>query len=55
MGKKEEIVNEIHRLINEQMQRLRGKLSPTEATRFADRSRRIDELLDRLSKGDLGE
>lgn len=38
------------RLISEQLEALREKLEPTEAVRYADRKRRIAELLDRVSR-----
>lgn len=54
--KSNEILTEIHRLIDEQMQALQEKLSPEEVMRFVERRRRIQELLDQLDLNrDLGD
>jgi len=47
---KEEILAEIHRLIDEQLECLKGKLTALDAIEFRSRKRKIEELLDRISK-----
>jgi len=46
---REEILSEIRRLIEEQAERLQGKLSPKEAIEYVQRKKLIAELLERLS------
>lgn len=43
--KANEILTEIHRLIDEQKQALQEKFSPKEVMRFVERGQRIRELL----------
>jgi hypothetical protein len=52
MSEKQRMLAEVRRLIDEQMEALRGNLEPTEAVRYADRKRRIAELLERVSRLD---
>jgi len=44
-----ELVSEIHRLIDEQMRTLEGKLTPEEAAHYTLRKQRIGALLRRLA------
>lgn len=48
MREDEDIIAEIHTLLDQQLQALHGKLPDREALEYIRRSRRVDELLDRL-------
>lgn len=48
MSKKDEILTEIYSLITEQMEALRVNLTFDEAKTYADRKRRLEQLLERL-------
>jgi hypothetical protein len=48
-NEKDKIVAEIHTLIDEQMESLKGRLTSSEAVQYADCRRRIDDLLTRIS------
>jgi hypothetical protein len=50
MSKKDEVLASIHRLINEQMEALRGKLNPGDAKDYVERRRQIEVLLDRIRR-----
>jgi hypothetical protein len=48
-NKKVEILAAIHRLIDEQMGSLNGKLTPHDAAQYRRRKQRTDQLLMRIS------
>jgi hypothetical protein len=50
MSEKDTTLATIHKLIDEQMEALRGKLTAAEAERYAKRNRQIEELLERISQ-----
>jgi hypothetical protein len=50
MGEKEGILAEIHRLIDEQMAALQRSFPPDECLKYMDRKKRIDALLERISR-----
>jgi DNA-binding protein H-NS len=50
MSTKAEILNELHSLINDQMEALRENLGPDEIQEYAERKKRIDALLEQLGK-----
>lgn len=47
---KADILAEVHRLIDEQMESLKGKLNLELAQEYAQRNQRIDQLLDEISR-----
>ena len=47
MRQQEDMLAEIHALLDQQQVTMQGKLSPREAFDYIRRSRRIEELLDR--------
>jgi hypothetical protein len=50
IGEKQEIFSEIHRLIEEQREALKGKLTPKVADEYGRRFNQIKDLLDRISR-----
>lgn len=48
MGEKEELLAEIHRLVDEQGKMLREKLTPEMARDYRVRDKRIKELLEKI-------
>lgn len=44
------ILATIHKLIDEQMEALRGKLTGADIEQYAQRKRQIEELLERISQ-----
>lgn len=53
MDKRQEIFAEIHKLISQQLETLRGVLQVEDVALYAERLRRIDQLLEHLSKHNL--
>ena len=53
MGEKENTFAEIHRLIDEQMEILKGKVRADVVVEYVRGKQRIDELLLRVSKEDF--
>jgi len=51
MKSRQEVLREIHRLLDEQTEAINGKLGPIEAREYADRRRKIEELFS-LLRGD---
>jgi hypothetical protein len=49
-----EVLNEIYKLIDEQMATLSGKLTPEEAKRYASRRTRIAELVGKIAANGSG-
>ena len=45
-----QLVNQIAWLVDQQMRALEGKLTSKEAVEYGERKRRIDELLEQLSR-----
>ncbi|MGB7434869.1 MAG: hypothetical protein WBQ61_03605 [Candidatus Acidiferrum sp.] len=54
MKSKQEIFREIHMLLDEQSKAINGKLSPIEATEYALRQRKIQELFSLLHNDSSG-
>ncbi len=50
MSEKDTILTTIHKLIDEQMETLKGKLTAVDAEQYVKRNRQIEELLERISQ-----
>lgn len=50
VSEKDTILTTIHKLIDEQMEALKGKLTAVDAEQYVKRNRQIEELLERISQ-----
>ena len=53
MTKLSDVLAEVHRLIEEQVTALKGVLSPEQAPKYAERHKRIEELLEQIANDHL--
>lgn len=53
MTKLNDVISEVHSLIDEQMKALKGKLTPEESADYRERNRKIEELLERIAMNHL--
>jgi len=54
MGRKEDILDEIRKLLDQQEAALAKRMSPAELVGYIERKRRIDELLQEIARNGFG-